>query len=295
MDGVIPLIIFCGLVVPLLGFGIASWRRKNRLRREIVDLGRRLGVRRFGADTGLPYGWINDPITGDGYSQTSKLFDHAFSAEYRGRLVVALEFTKVDPTDGTSRTRHHAVQLVGLPTPRLRILPHRSSIRTDRWLALTETRTGVPEFDRRYRVLAEDPDAARKALSPAVLHWFVRRPEGRGTLITFAGDGLEVTAEGVLPGWDTTRLINDLVDLADLVQYGEVRPGPRLELSTRPPPGNGALTGAAGCVLVADLIFWLGAFTISNPRSGFAVIGLLSGLVVLVFVLALRRQRRRAR
>ncbi len=52
---------------------------------------------------------------------------------------------------------------------------------------------------------------------------------------------------------------------------------------------------ACSVILIATVIFWLTAFTISNPSSGFAVIGILAGLVLVGILLNRFLARRRAR
>ncbi|WP_152360456.1 hypothetical protein [Microlunatus speluncae] len=296
-EGVAPLIIVCGFIVGFIGIGVASWRKRKRQRKEADDLGRQLGARWFTSDTGLPFGRVEDPLTGAPYSGTGQQFDYAFAVEYRGRRVVALEYSTVSVSASSrSRTRYHAVQVLGPQTPLMIILPRNPAL-AGLWKELTEVPAGDAAFDERFMMLVKDP-ATFPGLPAAAVAWFLAGPERQLMMIKFAGDGFEVSAPGPLPGWDTTKVINDLVDLCDLVETGQVRPSPRLELATQPPPHNGVLNALSGCLLGATVIFWLAAFTISNPSSGLVVIGVLVGLVVVgvgLNVLLQRRRRTRTR
>ncbi len=290
-QGVSALIIVCGFIVGFVGLGIGGWRKRKRQRKEADDLGRRLGARWFTAATGLPFGRIHDPITGNPYSGTGQVFDYAFAAEYRGRRVVAMEFSTMSGSSTSrSRVRNHSVQVLGPQTPVLMVLPRNSAL-AGLWKDLTEVPVGSAEFDGRFMVLVKDP-ANFPGLPAAAVAWFLARPNGV-LIVKFTGDGFEVSSPGPLPGWDTTRLINDLVDLCDLVETGQVRPAPRLELASQAPPHNGVLNALSGCLLGATVIFWLAAFTISNPSSGLVVIGVLVGLVVVGVGLNWLLQRRR--
>lgn len=293
-QGVTALIIVCGLIIGFVGLGIASRRRRKRYQKEADDLGRQLGARWFTSDTGLPYGRIHDPLTGAKYSGTGQQFDYAFAVEYRGRRVVALEYSTVTgASDSSSRVRHHSVQVLGPPTPVLLVLPRNPAV-ASLWKDLTEVPVGTPEFDDRFMVLVKDP-AEYPGLPLPVVTWFLARPEGLVSMVRSTGDGFEFSSPGPLPGWDTSRLINDLVDLCDLVESGQVRPTPRLELVSQSPPYNGVLITLSGFLLGATVIFWLSAFTISNPSSGMVVIGVLAGIVVVLVGLGWLVQRRRRR
>jgi LPXTG-motif cell wall-anchored protein len=295
-QGVTALIIVCGLILGFAGIGVAATRKRRRYHKEADDLGRRLGARWFTSQTGLPYGRVDDPLTGAALSQTSEQFDYAFAAEYRGRRVVALEYSTLSGTGNSkSRVRHHSVQVLGPRTPVAVVLP-RNSIVAELRKDLTEVPVGSPEFEERFMLLVKDP-ASFPGLPVPALAWFLARPDGPFSMIKFTGDGFEVSAPGPLPGWDTTKLINDLVDLCDLVETGQVHPSPRLELVSQDPPYNVVLGTLSGCVIGGTVVFWLAAFTISNPSSGMVVLAILGGLLVLVIGLGwfARRRRRRGR
>ena len=294
-QGVTALIIVCGLILGFAGIGVAATRKRRRYHKEADDLGRRLGARWFTSQTGLPYGRVDDPITGAPLSQTSERFDYAFAAEYRGRRIVALEYSTLSgSTRSRSRVRHHSVQVLGPRIPVAVVLP-RNSIMAELRKDLAEVPVGSPEFEERFMLLVKDPASFPGLPLPAVA-WFLARPEGPFSMIRFTGDGFEVNGPGPLPGWGTTKLINDLVDLCDLVESGQVRPSSRLELVTQDPPYNVVLSTLSGCVIGGTVIFWLAAFTISNPSSGMVVLAILGGLLVLVIGLGwLARLRRRSR
>lgn len=295
-QGISALIIVCGFVIGFVGIAVASLRRKRRLRAESDDLGRRLGARWFTADLGLPFGRVADPLTGAPYTGTGKPFDYAFAAEYRGRRVVLLEYATETVSSGArSRVVHHSIQVLGPRTVPLKIISRSAGIPAVLFGGLTEAPTGHARFDEQFQVLAADPATVAGAVPPAVIDWLLAHSHGESAMITFAGDGFEIAMPGPLPGWNSTRTLNELADLADVYESGAVHPSQRLELTTQPPPANKGLSAAAGCLLGATVIFWITAFTISNPSSGLVVIGVLVGLVavgVLLNRLLARRRRR---
>ncbi|MFC7625315.1 hypothetical protein [Microlunatus sp. GCM10028923] len=294
-QGISALIIVCGFVIGFVGIAVASRRRKHRLRAETDDLGRRLGARWFTAELGLPFGRVADPLTDTPYTGTGKAFDYAFAAEYRGRRVVLLEYSTQTVTSGsTSRTSHHSIQVLGPRTTPIKIISRALALPTVLFGGLTEAPTGHARFDEQFRVLAKDPATVAGAVPPSVIDWLLAHPQGQAAMITFAGDGFEIAMPGPLPGWDATRTLNELVDLADVYESGAVRLSQRLELTTQQPPGNKALSIGAGCLIGATVIFWITAFTISNPSSGLVVIAVLVGLVAVGVLLNRLLARRRS-
>lgn len=296
-QGISALIIVCGFVIGFAAIMFASLRRKRRLRAESDDLGRRLGARWFTAAQGLPFGRVADPFTGSPYTGTAKTFDYAFAAEYRGHRTVLLEYAIRTVTAGsTSRVVHHSIQVLGPPTPLLKIISRSIGLPAPFFGELKEAPLGHAGFDDRFQVLGQDPAAVAGALPQPVIDWFLALPQDRAVFITFAGDGFEAALPGPLPGWDATRTLNELADLADLYLSGSVHPGQRLELGSQPPPNNKVLSAGGGIVIGVTVIFWITAFTISNPASGFVVIAVLAGLVgvgVLLNLLLARRRHRR--
>ncbi len=100
----------------------------------------------------------------------------------------------------TSRSTHHALQVLGVPTPLLLLVPRLGGFPASLWSGLTETPLGVPDFDAKFMVLAKDPSTVSQVLTRAAASWLVDHPRAGRALIHFAGDGVEVSGPGGLPG-----------------------------------------------------------------------------------------------
>lgn len=279
-QGVSALIIVCGFVLGIGCLGISWFRRRRQHQREIEDVVRRLGGRWADPGAEVPPQVMLDPLSGSPYSNTDRPYDRGFWAEYRGRTVLGMEFTirTHSTTSGTQKSRRYVVKVLGLQLPTVVLRPQRD-IPAELWQGLQAIATGTAEFDDRYDVRAADRHAALQLITPAVFAWLMGRSEPMGLPVTSSASGLETTGAEVLPGWTTTAVLNQLCDLADLVQYGAVQQLPRLEQQTTRPPGNRVLSIGGIALCVAAAVFWIGAFTISDPSGGLVVILVILGLV----------------
>src|SRR5690606_9971843 len=144
--------------------------------------------------------------------------------QYRGRTVLLLEYsvrrtTYNDGTTTTQTSKHFLVKVLGPRLPDLAIGPQRN-IPTEIYPGLQTAPTGVTEFDDTYDVRAAHPQAVSQVVTRPVIGWLMRRPEPLGYRITCSASGVEMSGSDVLPGWSTTVILNELCDLADLVEYG---------------------------------------------------------------------------
>ncbi|GAA0488563.1 hypothetical protein Ade02nite_72470 [Paractinoplanes deccanensis] len=95
--------------------------------------------------------------------------EYAFSAVRRGRRVWVAQYSVTDPGDGTTpQTHHHIVVVATLdrPLPATEVAPRG---RVSRMLGRGEGATGVPGFDRQFRIRTDEPAALGHLIGPALI------------------------------------------------------------------------------------------------------------------------------
>lgn len=281
-QGVSALIIVCGFVLGFVCLGVAGFRRRRQHRREIEDVVRSLGGHWAQPGSEIPSELLLDPLTGSPYSNTDLPYDRAFWADYRGRRILGIEYTlrtysSTSSVPSSERSKRYLVKALGVQLPTLVLRPQ-LNIPTEQWSGLQTMPSGIAEFDDRYDVRAADRQAASQVITPAVFAWLTSRPEPVLPTIC-SSSGLETANNGVLPGWTTMAVTNQLCDLADLAQHGSVQQFPRLEPQSTRPRGDRGLSTAGIALCLAAALFWIGSFTVSDPGGGLVVILVILGLV----------------
>jgi len=295
MESVLPLVVVLCLTAGIGCLIVAAGRARRQDRAEVDELVAWLGARRYTPETGLPPGSGVDVFADAGPVDGDRPFDDAFGLEYRGRQIVAVGYTRALHSGvARSHTSRHVVQVLGVKAPPI-LVASRVGVARIALPQLTEVATGEPAFDARYVVLTDDPALRSVELPAAVRDWFLARPDPYPTMISFTGDRIEATGWGPLPGWELVGTIDDLVELADVVQYGASRGLPRLVAEPRSPAGNRALIGVGAGLAVLGLLVWIGGYTLTDPGGGLVVILVLGGLVGGAVLLNRWLERRKAR
>ena len=147
---------------------------------------------------------------------------HYTTGEFRGRSFTYFEYRCMNVTSGADVGEHkqptiEAVFIVTTPGPGPFLQILRPNVLDTLFDRRPKMQLGVPEFDQNFRVIAEDEDFVRNALSHTVVPYLLTDPETKKAPLQLRNNELFTWYRGTLSPRAVDEKLNYLCDVLDRI------------------------------------------------------------------------------